>query len=232
MRERAAPTASNQVNFIQNPKRNRPPSRVWARRGGGGGGRREGGDGKRQGARHCCYDCPDLQESKGRPARHAPLAARLRTRVTKSKKEQAPIQGPGKKRKQRRRAQAHSPTGGELSLGGGSDAVRRWVVHGRGVGRERGTGRVECVGYLEAGGAALGWASSGGGRVERSRKRVYGDLRVRRASARRRSEAEARRWRAMRMMEMSMQRGEQLECQTGRRGRAWRVQASGNIKCH
>ena len=53
---------------------------------------------------HCCYDCPDLQESKGRPARHAPLAARLRTRITKSKKEQAPIQGLGAAWRRGRRA--------------------------------------------------------------------------------------------------------------------------------
>jgi hypothetical protein len=150
--------------------------------------------------------------------------------TARSKKEQGPIQGPGKKRKQRRRAQAHSPTGGELSLGSGGDAVDGRAREGGGEGEGYGEGGM--CGYLQAGGAALGWASSGGGRVERSRKRVYRDLRVRRASARRRSEAEARRWRAMRMMEMSMQRGEQLECQTGRRGRAWRVQASGNIKCH
>ena len=126
----------------------------------------------------------------------------------------------------------NSPGRGELlRRGGDGGGARRGGAHGGGAER----GRERMFVYLETGGAAQGWASSGWGREERPRKSMYGDLCGGRASARRRSDAEARRWRVARRartMVMSTRRGERRECQTGRRWRESRVRASDNIKCH
>ena len=122
----------------------------------------------------------------------------------------------------------NSPGRGELlRRGGDGGGARRGVGHGGRAER----GRERMFVYLETGGAAQGWASSGWGCEERPRKSMYGDLCGGRASAsaRRRSDAKARRWRTM---GMSTRRGERRECQTGRRGRESRVRASDSIKCH
>ena len=119
----------------------------------------------------------------------------------------------------------NSPGRGELlRRGGDGGGARRGVGHGGRAER----GRERMFVYLETGGAAQGWASSGWGREERPRKSMYGDLCGGRVSARRRSDAEAGRWRVARRARTMVRR----ECQTGRRWRESRVRASDNIKCH